>query len=57
MPASRQQGVVYKDTDFLAIDKPMGWTVNPGFLGGDPLVGGLVAIVDFPIYWVANHPN
>jgi len=27
------QGVVYKDTDFLAIDKPMGWTVNPGTLG------------------------
>ena len=31
-PMRLPQGVVYKDTDFLAIDKPMGWTVNPGFL-------------------------
>ena len=23
----------------------------------DMLVGGLVAIFYFPIYWVANHPN
>ena len=23
----------------------------------DSLVGGLVAIFDFPIYWVSNHPN
>eukprot|EP00913_Durusdinium_trenchii_P002121 g1959.t1 len=22
--------VIYKDTDFIAIDKPIGWTVNPG---------------------------
>ena len=26
-------GVIYKDTDFIAIDKPIGWTVNPGPFG------------------------
>ena len=24
------QGIIYKDTDFLVLDKPSGWSVAPG---------------------------
>ena len=31
------RGILYKDTDFLALDKPEGWSVNPGQLDMWPL--------------------
>lgn len=39
--------VVYKDTDFLAIDKPMGWTVNPGKHVGDQHLQRLLPSLQF----------